>query len=304
MNNIDKNWLKERKTYIGGSDIAAICGLNQYKTPLQIYLEKTRDDINQNELNEAARWGNILEEPIAQEYSKKTGFNIEIEPQVIRHPNYSFIAANIDRWANNKKHVLECKTAGFFQGKEWGLKGSDHIPESYLCQVAYYAAICNVPIVDIAVLIGGQDFRIYTYNQDQEFEAKLIKIACNFWNNHILKEIPPEPSGISDTFALYPVGNGLEIKSNDIIDHKMRILKDLKLQQKNLLEKMEAITCEIKDYMKDYDTLVDNDGNCLATWKNSSSKTVVDFKRLQEEHYELYVQYTKENKGSRIFLIK
>lgn len=304
MNSINENWLRERKTYIGGSDIAAISGLNPYKNSLQIYLEKTRNDITPRELSEAALWGNILEEPVAQEYSKRTGFNVEVEPNVLRHPDYPFIAANIDRWANNKKHVLECKTAGFFQGKEWGLKGSDHIPENYLCQVAYYAAICNVPVVDIAVLIGGQDFRIYTYYRDQELETKLIKIAFNFWNDHILKEVPPEASGFSNTSLLYTIGNGLEINSNDLIKNKIDALKDLKLQQKMLSEEMETIICEIKDYMKEYDTLVDNDGKCLATWKNSSPKTVVDFKRLQEEHYDLYIQYTKENKGSRTFLIK
>ena len=36
---------------------------------------------------------------------------------------------------------MECKTAGFTKAKEWGESGTDQIPESYLVQVAYYAAI-------------------------------------------------------------------------------------------------------------------------------------------------------------------
>ena len=68
---------------------------------------------------------------------------------------------------------------------------SDSIPESYLVQSAWYAAICDVPKVDIAVLIGGQNFKIYTYERNKEFEEKLIKIACNFWYDHVEKRIPP-----------------------------------------------------------------------------------------------------------------
>lgn len=45
-----------------------------------------------------------------------------------------------------------------------GEVGTDQIPEVYKYQqVAYYAAITGVSRVDIAVLIGGQDFRIYQY---------------------------------------------------------------------------------------------------------------------------------------------
>ena len=34
-------WLKERTKGIGGSDVSTILGLNPYKTPLQLWEEKT-----------------------------------------------------------------------------------------------------------------------------------------------------------------------------------------------------------------------------------------------------------------------
>ena len=104
--------LKERKTYIGGSDVSALCGLNKYKTAMGIYLEKTSADAEETEVTEAMEWGTRLEDAIADAYSTRTGFTIETQPHVIRHPEHSFIAANIDRWVDGKKHILECKTAG------------------------------------------------------------------------------------------------------------------------------------------------------------------------------------------------
>ena len=299
-----EQWLKERKTYIGGSDVAALCGLNKYKSAMGIYLEKTSADVEETEITGAMEWGTRLEDTIACAYSTRTGFTIEVEPNVIRHPEHSFIAANIDRWADGKKHILECKTAGFMMSKEWGEEYTDQIPESYLCQVAYYAAICNVEKIDIAVLIGGQDFRIYTYNRNRDFESKLIKVACNFWHNHVLKGIPPEATSTDDVLALYPKAKGVEVEADNGVASVIETLKYLKEKEKNLNDTIKKLQFEVQDYMKDADILVDHSGHCLATWKNMNPRITFDTKKLQEEHKDIYQQYAKEKEGSRMFLIK
>ena len=66
-----KAWLQERKTYIGGSDLGCILGLSKYKSALDIYLDKTTDIIDET-TSEAAHWGNVLEDVVAQEYSRIT----------------------------------------------------------------------------------------------------------------------------------------------------------------------------------------------------------------------------------------
>jgi putative phage-type endonuclease len=305
MNSIEReNWLKERKTYIGGSDVSALCGLNKYKSAMGIYLEKTSADVEETEITGAMEWGTRLEDAIAEAYSIRTGFTIEVEPNVIRHPEHSFIAANIDRWADGKKHILECKTAGFMMSKEWGEEYTDQVPESYLCQIAYYAAICDVEKVDIAVLIGGQDFRIYTYNRNREFESKLIKVACNFWHNHILKGIPPEATSTDDILALYPKAQGVMLEADNEIVDKVVKLRELKNEEKTICNAVKNLQFEIQGFMKDADVLVDASGDCLATWKNSNPRITLDTKKLQEEHKDIYQQYVKEKEGSRMFLIK
>ena len=44
-----EDWLRFRKTGIGGSDMAAIMGLSKWKSPLDIWLEKTTDEVNEEE---------------------------------------------------------------------------------------------------------------------------------------------------------------------------------------------------------------------------------------------------------------
>ena len=248
-----QEWLRERKHYIGGSDLGAICGLNPYRTALDVYLDKTSDDITE-ETSPAMRWGNLLEDVVAKAYSEDTGYFLKIADGPIYHSEYKFLAANIDRWVGKRKdireYILECKTAGFNKGKEWGDSGTDQIPESYLVQVAYYAAICDVPKVDIAVLIGGQDFRIYTYNKNKELEEKLIKIACNFWRNHIEKRIPPKCVNTRDTFNLFPQSNYQEIVAEDNIIQKWEELKLAREEENRIQTNIEKLKVEIQEFMR------------------------------------------------------
>ena len=298
-----QEWLRERKNYLGGSDLGAIAGLNPYRTALDVYLDKTSDDIR-CETSPAMRWGNLLEEAVAKEYAEVTGQKIEIEPNTIYHSGYKFLAANIDRWVGDKEYVLECKTAGFTRGKEWGEVGTDQIPESYLIQCAYYASICDVPKVDIAVLIAGQDFRIYTYNRNEDLEDKIIKIGVNFWHNHIEKRIPPKCVNARDTFNLFPEVHHHEIVAEDNILEKWEELKAAREEESRIQTTIEKLKVEIQEFMRDYDVLIDVNGNVIATWKNTTPKSIVNVNKLKEMFKDAYEQCLNTGKQSRMFLIK
>ena len=70
-------WLKERQRGIGGSDVGAILGVNKWKTPFEVYLEKTEEITEVKETSEAAYWGTELEELVAKEFSKRTVRRLE-----------------------------------------------------------------------------------------------------------------------------------------------------------------------------------------------------------------------------------
>ena len=54
-----QDWLRERQKGIGGSDASAILGFNPWKSPFELYIEKTSDYVEEID-NEAIHWGNAL----------------------------------------------------------------------------------------------------------------------------------------------------------------------------------------------------------------------------------------------------
>lgn len=298
-----QEWLKERKNYLGGSDIGAICGINKYKTALDVYMDKTSDEVEEVN-NNYTHWGSILENVVANEYARVTG-NKVVEPiGTIYHPEYSFLAANIDRFVNGGDYILECKTAGNFAASDWGKEGTDEIPESYKCQVAYYAGIADVSKVDIAVLIGGNDFRIYRYMRDRKLENQLFQIAINFWNKHIIPRIAPEARNANDLDILYPESNGSQIEICDSVLRDIQRLKELKAQAESIEYEAKGLKENIKKYMKDNELLVDASGNEFATWKTQKARMSLNTKALQLEHQDIYQKYLYECKAPRVLRLK
>lgn len=307
MNNLKRNWLRERKTYVGGSDIGAIVGVNPYKSCLDVYLEKVSEGLIEENASEAAYWGNVLEDVIAKEYAKRTGYRVEKPVGLIRHKEYPFIACNIDYWVldeNGQSHILECKTANQLKAQLWGEEWTNQIPDSYQMQVAYYGVITGVEKIDIAVLIGGQEFRIYRYIRDDEVEKRVIEVARKFWNDYVAKGIPPKAESKEDMAKLFPKGNGLEVRADELIIEKVSSLQGLKARSDEISKKINCLQLDIKNYMQENELLVDDNNEVLATWKNTNPRASIDLKRFKEEHQELYLEYANKLKSSRVFLVK
>ena len=168
-NNLTKEqWLEFRKKGIGGSDASAIAGMNRWKSPIQIWMEKT-GQIEPEEPGEAAYWGTVLEDVVAKEFSKRSGLKVQRRNAILQHPKHEFMLANIDRMITDPergKGILECKTAGEYKKSEWeeGL-----IPEEYALQVHHYLMVTGLQFARIAVLIGGNKFEIRDKYGEEQF---------------------------------------------------------------------------------------------------------------------------------------
>lgn len=198
-----------RKAGIGGSDVAAILGINPYRTAMQVWLEKTGrmepEDISNKP---AVYWGNVLEPVIADEYAKRTGLELEIVPETLKHSKFPWLLGHIDRRIIGLSKFLECKTAGFYAAKDWGDTGTDFVPEPYIMQIQHYLAITGYEEADLAVLIAGSDFRIYNIKRDEGLISMMIEELNNFWHNHVLADMPPQSTSRLDVAQLHPRDNG------------------------------------------------------------------------------------------------
>lgn len=270
--------LAKRKLGIGGSDAAAVAGICPFKTPLEVYLEKLSLSVPIEE-NDYMRFGTILEPIILKEYERRTGEiclpRDENTNQYFKdyHEVYNWMRANIDGYIFNKNIIIECKSASARTAYLWGEPGTDEIPANYLIQCAHYAIVYDAVRVDLAVLIGGNDFRIYHYNRNAALEEKLIEKERIFWHDHVLKEIPPDPINLKDSYLLWPdsLANS-KIATNDTYMHLCQY-DHLKSKIKELGKEADLLKLKVQQFMGESDTLVNANNEKLATWKTQTKKS-------------------------------
>ncbi|CDF42379.1 putative uncharacterized protein [Roseburia sp. CAG:182] len=123
-----EEWLRQRKNGIGGSDAGAVCGLNPYVSPVQVYLDKISDKISDYD-NEAMRQGRDLEEYVARRFTEATGKKVRRANMIYGNSKYPFMFANVDRFVVGENAGLECKTASAYNSDKWE---NDEIPPHYL----------------------------------------------------------------------------------------------------------------------------------------------------------------------------
>jgi putative phage-type endonuclease len=283
-------WLAERRTGIGGSDVAAILGLSRWKTPLDVYLDK-RGELPPQPDNDAMLWGRILEPVILAEFSRRHGVAVEKPDGVVRDPQFPWMLASLDGWAPEMDAVVEVKTARSADG--WGEPGTDEIPAYYETQVAHYLAVTGARLAFIPVLIGAADFRVYQVERDDSFIADLFEAERAFWHDHVLAGVPPEPINAADAARLWKRDNGLAIEVAAEVADDVEELRALKVKAKDVGERIESIEDRLKVAFRDA-AEVSHGGKTLATFKAQTRKSL-DTKALTAAHPDLAEQFRTES---------
>ena len=192
-----EDWLQLRRTSIGGSDVATILGFNKYKSPYQLWLDKTGQiDIDASDPSEAAYWGNVFEETVAKEFTKRTGAKVRNDNHMYFHREYDFLSANVDRQVVGENAILECKTASMFLSDKWE---GENIPDQYIFQVQHYLNVLDKEYAYIAVLVGGQKFQWKRIERDQELIDIIQERLIAFWEVNVKQNVAPPIDGSQST---------------------------------------------------------------------------------------------------------
>lgn len=316
-------WLTLRNSGIGGSDVATILGLNPYKTPLELYLSKVNNEHNDMP-SESAYWGSTLENIVAQEFAKRTGFKVQHVNYILRRPEDPWMMANIDRAVVNptiaktvrlspeKKYKstglllstdigLECKTANQFMADQWGesqleeiKKGEvttpHKIPLYYETQVQWYMAVTGAKAFALAVLIGGNDFRAYWIARNDTV-IEMIKQKCEAFMNNINTRTPPEPVNVDDIKRLYERDNGNYKPVTDDEYDVIQNLIEVKERIKALKEQEEELANQLIVSIGEYSG-IEEDGRPLVTYKaqETSRFSTTEFRKANPELAEKYTK--------------
>ncbi|AXM89360.1 hypothetical protein B379_09580 [Anoxybacillus ayderensis G10] len=295
-----EEWLSARRNGIGGSDASIILGLNKYKTPFELWLEKTGQVDLQSSTSDAAYFGTLLEDLVAKEFEKRSGKKVRKRNVMFQHPNHHFLLANIDRFIVGEKAILECKTASAFLAKEWE---GDDIPEAYIVQMQHYLGVLGPEYQKgyFAVLIGGQKFIWKEIERDDELIEMIFVAEIDFWKNHVEKNVPPALDG-SSAAEEYLKKRYYKVETGKIVDlkyeykNKIEELLSLKETIRELDERARLLENEIKNELKDAE--IGFIQNYQVNWKVVESNRV-DTKKLKSMFPQVYEQVTKKNSYRR-----
>lgn len=291
-----EEWKHIRRKGIGGSDIGAICGVNNYTSARHIYLAKTEqyegsfDDAS----NERMLFGHLLEPVVANEYSRRTGKKLKVMNATVCHDDYSWALANVDRLILNDNDepigVLECKTAGEFMKDDWA---EGDLPLAYIYQLQWYLFVTGLKYGAFACLVGGNKFFYYDIVRDDSLIEKMFKKADMFWNYHVKELIMPELDGspACEEFLEKSVNKGSEIiLEDDTYDELAETIVNTKKEIKRLEGIVDSAKYRLQEKIGENETALTV--NFTIKWPQRTQQRV-DSTVLKSKYPEVYKECCK-----------
>lgn len=291
----------DRTKYIGGSDVAAILGISPWRTALDVYLDKIqpREQENDPGRQRVLSRGQRMEPYVIDLLSEETGLVIVKRGERYRDPEHDFMAAEIDAEAESGENI-EIKTVSPFKAREWGEEQTDAIPLHYTAQAMHGLMVTGKQTCVFGVLIGGDDFRVYRIERDEETIAAIREQEVAFWDR-IQNLQPPEATNAADILRLFERDQGSAIEADGKIIEALNQLRVLKAQQKEIEVGIDLLSEGIKLFMQG-NAVLTIDGAPVLTWKTQSSNRF-DQTAFSAAHPDLFNQFKKTSE-SRVFRLK
>lgn len=293
-----EEWKELRSHYIGGSDAAAVVGLNPFSSRYSLWAEKT-GRIPGFEGNLATEVGTFLEEFVAQKFAAETGKKVRRANQSFLNSAFPWAIANIDRDIVGEDAGLEIKTTSELNLKKF--KGGEY-PANYYAQMVHYMAITGKQRWYLAVLIGNREFKWFTLERDEDEINALMEAEREFWQL-VENDIPPEADGMAATTeaikTIYPESNS---STCDLYLYRSELHRYLYISEqiKALEQERDGAANLVKAVMGEAER-----GECdgfKASWKSQTRRTF-DSKAFMADHPDLdFSGYYKET-STRVFRV-
>lgn len=311
----------DRTRFLGGTDMAALYGVSKWKTPLQVWAEKTRRDAYREQdparmkvLNRGKRLEPVVVAMLREDY----GLDIVAVNERYTHPGHSFLSVEIDFEWRVTEHALaafpwlaplepgsiqngEVKTVHPFVAREWGDMETDEVPIHYAAQSMTGLAVTGRDVCLYATLVGVDDLTFYAVRRDQETIDALIAKAVDFWTHYVLTDTPPDPETFEDLKFLYARDNGQAIEATSDILTKLAEFRELSDQAKRIQERRDALKFDIQAFMEP-NAILTAKGVPVATWKSQSSNHL-NGKALAQAHPDIAAAY-RTTCETRVFRLK
>lgn len=290
-------WHEARRHGIGASDVAAVLGLSEWQTPLDVYRQKM--GVPHRIPKNLAYFGHKLESVIADWVSDEYPEIGTVEPGfAARSLAWPWLTATPDRMVNGRP--LEIKTASAFTKATW----RDGVPLYYQAQVQCQLAVLGADAGWLAVLHGGNEPDLFPVERDDEFIRQvLVPRTREFWEQHVLAQVPPDPLNSVEAAELWPGDENISVEgTEDLFD----LWSEYGRMQAEVVETNQAldrIKLELQKAMRDA-TQLTYQGKVLFTWKPRRGSQRFDLEQFRRDAPKLAAQYMKQGAPTRVFVRK
>lgn len=236
----EAEWLEWRRKGIGGSDAAAVLGISPFGTARDLYYDKlniaTLDGSEENWVQKQI--GHLLEDLVAEIFQKKTGFQIYQMKKMFCHPQHPFMLADIDYFVvlpSGEIALLEIKTTNYNAKDHWWKDGKEVVPVNYEAQGRHYMCVTNLNHVFYCCLYGNSEEEVIIRHieRDLAYEAEMIAVESEFWNEYVLKKTPP-PYKKEQRAKEIAVLETVKAEKENQVESQERRLKELAPAVKNM----------------------------------------------------------------------
>lgn len=291
--------LLARQAYIGGTDAAALAGVNpaSWAQPIDVYLEK-RGLAPERPRSTAMSMGHLMEPVVAQLFTEATGLRLRRPARPVRSRQYPWAGGHLDRWAEGGL-PFEAKWA--MRSDEWGpglgvgtveapviipAPGDEEyqpiVPARYAVQVQHYLAVTGAPTGYLAALLGYGDFRWYAIHRNEALIGYLMNLEERFWHDHVLAGVPPEPDG-SEAYGrhlrrLYDTSDEGELVATPELQNVLQQLRDVRDQVAGRLAAEAKLEQQIQAAMGAAGRLVAP--GATVTWRSTAPRLKVEWEAL------------------------
>lgn len=279
-----EDWLAARRQGIGSSDVGPILGLDHWRGPFDVYVDKI--DVEEQPSTPVMRLGQHMEDGIARAYAEETGSTIEKPTHLYGHDRHEWMLASPDRFTDNEGlGVLEVKMTSRADDLD------DGIPDAWQLQCLWQLAVTGLPYADLAALVGGREIRYYRVERDDPTITNLIQIGAAFWQRVLDRDPPPVDAMSTESLKRLYKGGADAIELPPDFAVKINELRVLKALHKDNETDIEARANEIRAALGDYEigTL---GGVPVVTW-GRSLRTGLKLEELRAEYPDLIAAFTK-----------
>jgi putative phage-type endonuclease len=207
-------WLAEREKGIGGSEAAAIIGMNPYMSNVELWEYKTGKKEREIKDTEYMEYGRKAENPLIELFRLDYPKYKTIIPEAYtlqRNEEYPYILGTVDGEleelsggilsVTGRKGFLEVKTTNIMASRQKEL-WDERVPDNYYIQILHYFLVnkeyeyCYLK-AQLKSVWNGNEVRLTTkhyYFERKEIEEDLKYLKekeIEFWERNVKKDVRP-----------------------------------------------------------------------------------------------------------------